>query len=78
MLVGAAPSSSGAVQAEALPGGSVATNLPADAGHGFNPWVRKIPGEEPVPHFSIPARKVSWTEEPAGLQSTGSQGWTRD
>ena len=36
---------------------------------GFNPWVRKIPWSrkwQPSP--------ISWTEEPGGLQSRGSQG----
>ena len=26
-------------------------------------------------HFSILAWKISWTEEPGGLQSLGSQSW---
>ena len=44
------------------PGGSVVENLPANAGNSrFDLWVAKIP----------------WTEEPGGLQSTGSQrSWT--
>ena len=29
--------------------------------------------EETATHFSILARKISWTEEPGGLQSIGSQ-----
>ena len=29
--------------------------------------------EEMAAHSSILARKISWTEEPGGLQSTGSQ-----
>ena len=28
-------------------------------------------------HSSILARKIPWTEEPVGLQSIGSQSWTR-
>ena len=28
-------------------------------------------------HSSIPAREISWTEEPRGLQSIESQSWTR-
>ena len=41
---------------------------------GFNPWVRKIPWRrkwQPTPIFL--AWKISWTEEPGGLQSMGSQ-----
>ena len=33
--------------------------------HGFKPWV------------NILAWKITWTEEPDRLQSTGSQSWTR-
>ena len=41
-------------------------------------WVRSLGREDPLKkgmatHFSIPARIVPWTEEPGGLQSTGSQ-----
>ena len=32
--------------------------------------------EEMATHSSILAWEVSWTEEPGGLQSTGSQSWT--
>ena len=43
-------------------------------GCGFDPWVRKIPMEEGMAtHSSILAWKISWTEEPGGLQSMGSQ-----
>ena len=31
--------------------------------------------EEMATHFSILALKISWTEEPGGLQPTGSQSW---
>ena len=40
----------------------------------FNPWVWKIPWRrawQPTPVF-LP-RKIPWTEEPGGLQSTASQ-----
>ena len=30
-------------------------------------------GEEMVAHSSIPARRIPWTEEAGGVQSTGSQ-----
>ena len=41
-------------------------------------WVRSLVWEDPlekkmVTHSSIVAWKISWTEEPGGLQSTGSQ-----
>ena len=47
-------------------------NLPANAGDvrdlGFNPWVGKIPLEEDVvTHSTIPAWRISWTEDPGGL-----------
>ena len=41
---------------------------------GFHPWVGKIPlEEEMVTHSSVAAWKIPWTEEPGGLQFTGSQ-----
>ena len=41
-------------------------------------WVRSLGREDPlegemVPHSSILAWKIPWTEEPGGLQSTWSQ-----
>ena len=41
-------------------------------------WVRSLGWEDPLEkematHSSILAWKISWTEEPGGLQSTGSQ-----
>ena len=40
----------------------------------FDPWVGKIPLEEGMAtHSSILARRISWTEEPDGLQFMGSQ-----
>ena len=42
--------------------------------HGFDPWIRKIPWRrkwQPTPVF-LP-RRIPWTEEPGGLESTGSQ-----
>ena len=30
-----------------------------------------------TPHFSTLAWKIPWMEEPGGLQSMGSQSWTR-
>ena len=41
---------------------------------GFDPWVGKIPLEkEMATHSSILAWKISWTEDPGGLQSMGLQ-----
>ena len=41
---------------------------------GFYPWVQEIPLEKHMAvHFSILAWRISWIEEPGGLQSTGSQ-----
>ena len=41
-------------------------------------WVRSLGGEDPLEkematQSSIPAWRIPWTEEPGGLQSTGSQ-----
>ena len=41
-------------------------------------WVRSLGQEEPLEegiatHSSIPAWRIPWTEEPAGLQSLESQ-----
>ena len=41
-------------------------------------WVRSLGQEDPLEkemaaHSSIPAWRIPWTEEPGGLQSTGSQ-----
>ena len=46
-------------------------------------WVRSLGWEDPLEkematHSSILAWKVSWTEEPGGLQSVGSQRLRRD
>ena len=49
-------------------------NLPAM----WETWGRSLCWEDPLEegiatHFSIPAWRIPWTEEPVGLQSTGSQ-----
>ena len=54
-------------------------NLPANAGdkrHGFHPWEDPLE-EEMATHSSILAWRIPWTEEPGGLQGTGSQSRTR-
>ena len=49
-------------------------NLPANAGDGFDPWVRKIPLKKKMStHPSMLAWEIPWTEEPGRLQSMGSQ-----
>ena len=45
-------------------------------------WVQSLGGEDPLEkgmatHSSILAWRIPWTEEPGGLQSTGSQSWTQ-
>ena len=49
-------------------------NLPAEP----ETWVRSLGWEDPLEkematHSNILAWKISWTEEPGGLQSMGSQ-----
>ena len=56
-------------------GGTVVKNMPANAG---DVRVRSLGQEDPLEEgmanpSSIPAWRTSWTEEPGGLQSTGSQ-----
>ena len=43
----------------------------ANAGDGFDPWVRKIDPlkEEMAAHSTILAWKILWAEEQGGLQS---------
>ena len=42
-------------------------------GHRFDPWVRDPLEEGTATHPSLLARRLPWTEEPGGLQSTGSE-----
>ena len=61
---------------EGFPGGSVVKTLPAMQ----EMQVRSLGGEdaleeETATHSSILAWRSPWTEEPGGLQSTGSQEW---
>ena len=60
-----------------IPGGSAVKNLPA-VQETQETWVPSLGWEYPLEkgvttHSSILARKIPWTEEPDGLQSTGSQ-----
>ena len=61
----------------------VAENLPANTGDMSETRVPSLGQEEPLEegmatHSSILAWKISWTEEPGGLQSMGSQRVTQD
>ena len=56
-----------------FPGGSVAKNLPANAGDtGSTPGLGRSPGEGNGNHSSILAWKIPWTKEPGELCSMGS------
>ena len=58
--------------------GSVLRNPPAYGGvEGSIPGSERPPGEGVATHSSILAWRIPWTEEPGGLQSTGShKSWT--
>ena len=54
--------------------GSVVKNLPANAGDASSiPVSGRSPAEGNGNPLHILAREIPWTEEPDGLQSTGSQ-----
>ena len=56
-----------------FPGGSVVKNLPAMQETQVRSLVQEDPLEkEMAPHSSVLAWRIPWTEEPGGLQSTGS------
>ena len=52
-------------------------NPPANVGNardvGSIPWSRRSSEKEMATHLSILAWRIPWTEDPGGLQSTGSQ-----
>ena len=51
-----------------FPGGSVAKNLPANAGDtGSTPGLGRSPGEGNGNHSSILAWKIPWSEKPGVL-----------
>ena len=60
-----------------FPGAAMVQNPLASAGDardvGLIPGLGRSPGEGNGNHSSILAWKIPWTEEPGGLQSTGSQ-----
>ena len=60
----------------------VVKNPLANAGRLKRCWVPSLGRDDPLEegmatHPSILAWRISWTEEPGGLQSIGSQSWTR-
>ena len=60
---------------------SVVKNLPTNIGEvrdSDSILGREDPLEKGMAtHSSILARRILWTEEPGGLQSTGSQSWAQ-
>ena len=59
---------------QGFPGGSVSEQSACNAsGLGSVPGWKRSPGEGNGNHSSILAWEISWTKEPGGLQSTGSQ-----
>ena len=63
-------------------GASLVAQLVKDLPAVQETWVQSLGWEDPLEkeistHSSILAWKISWTEEPGGLQSMGSQSWTR-
>ena len=52
-------------------------NLPEMQDTRFDPWVRKIPGEGNGNSLQYSCLANPRTEETGGLQSMGSQSWTR-
>ena len=51
-----------------FPGGSGVKNPSAVGGHGFNPWVGKIPWRRKWQSSTL-AWEIQWTEKPGGLHS---------
>ena len=65
------------IYARVFQGGSVVKNPSDNAGDSGNvgsvPGVGRSPEKAMANHSSILAGKIPWTEEPDGLQSTGSE-----
>ena len=60
------------------PGGAIGKDPTCQWGKTIEMWVQSLGQEDPLEegmasHTSILAWKIPWTEEPGGLQSTGSQ-----
>ena len=63
---------------KSFPGGSAVKNTLSDAGDaGSIPGSGRSLEKEMATRSSIPAWEIPRTEEPGGLQSMGSQSWTR-
>ena len=61
-----------------FPGGSDGKESACNAGDlGLILVWEDVLEEDIATHSSILAQKTPWTEEPDGLQSIGSQSWTR-
>ena len=61
-----------------FPGGSDGEESACNAGDlGLILVWEDVLEEDMATHSSILAQKTPWTEEPGGLQSIGSQSWTR-
>ena len=59
------------------PGGTSVGNPPANAGDMSSiPGSERSPGEETGNPLQYSCLGIPWTEEPGGLQSSGSQSWT--
>ena len=57
-----------------FPGGSAVKNLPADGGDaGSIPGSGRFPGEGNGNPLQYSCLEISWTDEPGGLPSLGSQ-----
>ena len=66
--------SSNLIGLKGFPGGSEVKASACNAGDlGSIPGSETSPGEEMATHSSILAWRIPWTEEPGGLQFTGSQ-----
>ena len=64
-------------QGRGFPGDSAAKNPPANAEDiGLIPDPGRSPGKGNGTHSSTLAWEISWTEEPGGLQSMGSESLT--
>ena len=66
------------VRVQAHTGASLVAQLVKNLPAVQETWVRSLGWEDPLEkemaaHYSILALKISWTEEPGGLQSTGLQ-----
>ena len=66
------------VRVQAHTGASLVAQLVKNLPAVQETWVRSLgwedlPEKEMAAHYSILALKISWTEEPGGLQSTGLQ-----